>query len=82
VFKRLFWLAIGVAAGFSGSVWLQRRVKQAVDRFMPEQVQADVRVAWEEGRTAMRHREAELRRRYAPRGDTPDRAPGRSRAHR
>ena len=80
MFRRLFWLAVGAAAGFSGSMWIQRRVKQAVDRFAPEHVQQDVRAAWEEGRTAMRRREAELRRRYAPRGS--DRAPGRSRAHR
>lgn len=80
MFKRLFWLAVGVVAGFSGSVWIQRRVKQAVDRFAPEQVQSDVRAAWDEGRSEMRHREDELRRRYAPRRSNP--APGRSRAHR
>jgi hypothetical protein len=68
VFKRLFWLLVGVAAGFTGSVWLQRRVKQAVDRFTPEHVQADVRAAFREGRVAMRDREAELRGRYSPNG--------------
>lgn len=81
MFKRLFWLTVGAVAGFTGSMWIQRRVKQAVDRFMPEQVQADVKVAWEEGRDAMRQREAELRGRYGPRPHDP-RANGRSRAHR
>ena len=81
MFKRLFWLLVGVVAGFSGSVWIQRRVKQAVDRFAPEQVQSDVRAAWDEGRSAMQRREAELRGRYAPRGGA-NRPPGRSRAHR
>lgn len=80
MFRRLFWLAVGAVAGFSGSMWIQRRVKQAVDRFAPESVQQDVRAAWDEGRSAMRRREAELRRRYAPRSR--GRAPGRSRAHR
>ena len=68
MFKRLFWLLVGVIAGFTGSVWLQRRVKQAVDRFTPEHVQADVRAAVQEGRVAMRDREAELRQRHSPNG--------------
>jgi hypothetical protein len=68
VFKRLFWLVIGAIAGFTGSVWLQRRVKQAVDRFTPEHVQSDVKAALREGRVAMRAREDELRARYSPNG--------------
>jgi hypothetical protein len=68
VFKRLFWLSVGAAAGFTGSVWLQRRVRQAVDRLAPDSVQADVRAAWQEGRRAMRSRESELRERYSPNG--------------
>jgi hypothetical protein len=68
MFKRLFWLMVGVVAGFTGSVWLQRRVKQAVDRLTPEHVQADVRAALREGRDAMRDREVELRSRYSPNG--------------
>lgn len=71
MFKRLFWLALGVIAGLSGSYWLQRRVRQAVDRLAPEQVQADVRAAWQEGRSAMREREQQLRARYAPNGRQP-----------
>ena len=61
MFKRLFWLLVGAVAGFSGSVWIQRRVKQAGDRFAPEQVQSDVRAAWDEGRSAMQRRETPLR---------------------
>jgi hypothetical protein len=67
VFKRLFWLGVGAVAGFSGSYWLQQRVKRTVDRFAPENVKADARAAVAEGREAMRRREAELRRRYQPR---------------
>ena len=79
--KRLFWLTVGAIAGFTGSVWLQKRVKQTVDRFAPEAVQADVKAAVQEGRTAMRAREDELRERYSPHG--PRHSPnGRSRAHR
>lgn len=66
MFKRLFWLTVGVAGGFGGSVWLQRRMKQAVDRFAPESVQNDVKAALSEGRTAMKAKEAELRARYDP----------------
>lgn len=71
MFKRLFWLTAGVLAGFSGSYWLQRRVRQAVDRLAPEQVQADVRAAWHEGRIATRTKEIELRQRYRPTGRQP-----------
>jgi hypothetical protein len=81
VFKRLFWLTVGIVAGFTGSVWLQKRVKQTVDRFAPESVQADVKAAVQEGRSAMRAREDELRTRYSP--HAPRQSPnGRSRAHR
>jgi hypothetical protein len=64
VFKRLFWLTVGVSAGFGGSYWIQRRIRHAVDRLAPEHVQEDVKAAWAEGRIAMRTRELELRRRY------------------
>jgi hypothetical protein len=81
VFKRLFWLVVGGVAGFTGSVWLQRRVKHTVDRFAPESVQADVKAAVQEGRSAMRAREDELRARYSPHA-SPRTPTGRSRAHR
>ena len=66
MFKRIFWLTVGVASGFGGSYWIQRRVKQTVDRFAPDNLQADAKAAVVEGRTAMKEREAELRARYAP----------------
>lgn len=66
MFKRLFWLGVGAAAGFTGSVWIQRRVKQATDRFVPENVQRDVKAAVADGRAAMRSKEAELRARFDP----------------
>lgn len=72
MFKRVRWVSIGAAVGFGGSVWAQRRVRRAVERYLPEQVAAsagerarnlrsDVRDALEEGRLAMRSREEELR---------------------
>lgn len=66
MFKRLFWLTVGAAAGFSGSYWIQQRVKRAVDRFAPDNIHADAKAAVAEGREAMRRREAELRERYRP----------------
>lgn len=66
MFKRLFWLTVGAVAGFSGSYWVQQRVKRTVDRFAPDNLQADAKAAVVEGRTAAREREAELRERYGP----------------
>jgi hypothetical protein len=81
VFKRLRWLTLGAVAGVSGSIWAQRRVRQAVERVMPQQlsqevrrrvgrVSDDLRASLREGRTAMAEREAELRSRL-PDGVTP-----------
>lgn len=70
--KRSFWFVSGAAAGLGSSLWVQRRVKLVVERYVPEKVQeraADaarrvgpaVRDAVTEGRDAMRSREAEMR---------------------
>ncbi len=70
--KRSFWFVTGTAAGLGTSVWVQRRVRTAVERYVPEKVQARaadaarkvgpaVRDAVTEGRGAMREREAEMR---------------------
>lgn len=70
--KRTFWFVTGTAAGLGSSLWVQRRVKVAVERYVPEKVQeraADaarrvgpaVRDALTEGADAMRLREAEMR---------------------
>ncbi|MEX0767191.1 MAG: hypothetical protein WD029_01800 [Microthrixaceae bacterium] len=73
--KRLFWLSVGVAAGASGTVWVERQVKSRLESLQPEHlaVQAQKRAvsvgkhlldAAIEGRSAMRDRESELRARY------------------
>ena len=63
--KRLRWLSTGAAVGFGGSLWLQRKLKTASDRYRPAGVAgaaaARAREALEEGRAAMKAREAELR---------------------
>lgn len=70
--KRLFWLTVGLAVGFGTSFRLMRVMRRTVDRFLPERVSqdvrngvrsigAEVRAALDEGRTARREREAELR---------------------
>jgi hypothetical protein len=72
VFKRLFWLSVGLAIGFGSSFWLFRLVRETMARYTPEQLAddlasamrrlaADVRAAAAEGAQAMREAEAELR---------------------
>ncbi|HUS60551.1 MAG TPA: hypothetical protein VMY34_00035 [Acidimicrobiales bacterium] len=72
MFKRLFWLMVGVGFGFGVSFWVTRFIRQTVERYTPERVSndlaaairafgADVREAAREGAEAMREREAELR---------------------
>ena len=93
--KRVFWSTVGYAAGLSTSVYVQRRVRRAVEYYTPEQVRRDaavvgrqvadkardvvidLREAAAEGAEAMREREAELRREYAPDGPS-----GSTRPHR
>jgi hypothetical protein len=65
MFKRARWLTTGVAVGVGTSMWLQRRLKTAAQRYRPASVAvaaaARARDALDEGRRAMRQREAELR---------------------
>jgi hypothetical protein len=72
VFKRLFWLTVGVTLGSTSSFWLMRKVRRTVERFAPERLTQDVvtgarsfgaelLAAVDEGRSGMRQREAELR---------------------
>ncbi len=72
MFKRLFWLTVGMAIGFGTSFWVYRLLRQTLDRYRPEQVaeslarslrglRDDLRAALAEGREAMRQAEAELR---------------------
>ena len=63
--KRVRWLVTGAAVGFGGSVWLQRKVRTAAERWRPSGVAGAAATrakdALVEGRTAMREREAQLR---------------------
>lgn len=63
--KRARWLVTGAAVGFGGSLWMQRKLKGAANRYRPVGLAgaaaARARDALEEGRTAMREREAELK---------------------
>ena len=72
MFKRLFWLTVGMVIGFGTSFWVYRTLRQTLDRYRPEQVadsvarslqalREDVRAALAEGREAMRQAEADLR---------------------
>jgi hypothetical protein len=72
MFKRLFWMMVGIGIGFGFSFWLTRAVRQTMQRYSPEQVAdrftdalrglgTDLRAAVSEGRQAMREREVELR---------------------
>ena len=69
LFKRIRWITLGMGLGATGSVWVKRRVRQLVRDHSPPEVAArkaqsarsQVRAAVEEGREAMRQREAELR---------------------
>ena len=72
MFKRIFWLAIGLGLGFGLSFWFMRFIRETVDRYRPERVSQDLagaisklgddlRAAVREGRMAMAEREEELR---------------------
>ncbi|HET6964145.1 MAG TPA: hypothetical protein VFH58_05190 [Acidimicrobiales bacterium] len=65
MFKRVRWMTTGAAVGFGGALWLQRKLKTAANRYRPVGVAgaaaARAKDALEEGRVAMREREAELR---------------------
>lgn len=72
MFRRLFWLLIGVGFGLGTSFWVMRFVKETAARYSPERVSSDLtdaikglgtdlRLAVADGREAMRERESELR---------------------
>ncbi len=77
MFKRLFWLTVGMAIGFGTSFYLFRLVRDTMSRYAPEQVAEnlgsaarriadDLHAAAVEGREAMRQAEAELRAGHRP----------------
>ena len=72
MFRRLFWLMLGMGFGFGTSFWVMRFVKETAARYSPERVSADLtgaikglgtdlRLAVADGRAAMHEREAQLR---------------------
>ncbi len=74
MFKRLFWFTIGCGS----SLWVMRTVRRTVERLTPHRLTQDavagarsatdhLKAAIEEGRQAMREREAELRAEIARR---------------
>ena len=74
MFKRLFWFTVGCAS----SLWVMRTVRRTVERLTPHRLTqdavagarsagAELRAALDEGRQAMREREAELRAEIARR---------------
>jgi hypothetical protein len=73
MFKRVVWFGVGAAAGTVGTVWAEHKVRSQIDRARPinvaESARRAVRVALQEGRTAAREREIELRERYLSRGE-------------
>jgi hypothetical protein len=77
MFKRLFWLVVGVGFGVGMSVWLMRFIKGTVERYSPDRVSADLSSALRqlgtdiadavaEGRQGMHEAEAELREKLRP----------------
>lgn len=68
--KRIRWMTTGVAVGLGASVWLQRKLRSATDRYRPagvaEAAATRAKGALKEGRSAMRRREAELRGETGP----------------
>lgn len=72
--KRLLWFSIGCGS----SLWVMRTVRRTVERLMPNRLAreavagarsagGEIRAALDEGRHAMREREAELRAEIARR---------------
>jgi hypothetical protein len=72
VFKRLFWLTVGISVGVYGVLRTQRSLRRRAGRLRPEsmatevttalrELRVDLRKAIDEGRSAMSLREAELR---------------------
>ena len=73
MFKRVRWAGLGAALGAGAAVWTQRKLRVVAGRYAPAAIAGDavekaaslpanLRDALSEGRTAMREREAELRR--------------------
>ena len=72
MFKRLFWLLVGIGFGFGLAFWFMRFVKETIERYSPErvgsdlagavkQLGADLRAAADEFRAGMREAEDDIR---------------------
>ena len=72
MFRRIWWLFLGIGVGMGSSWWVTRRVKQVAARYTPEHLSnematsvrslgRDVRLSIQDGRQAMAEREAALR---------------------
>ena len=62
MFKRIRWMGTGAALGAGAVVWLQSRLRRYSPAGLAGEAVVRARSAIEEGRAAMRDREAELRR--------------------
>lgn len=82
MFKRATWMATGVCVGLGSAWWVERKVREQVERYLPDRVASDLadsarrlstdlKGAMAEGREVMRAREAELRHRVGSRPTPP-----------
>ncbi len=42
MFKRTFWATVGYGAGIGSSIYVQRRVRRAVERYTPDHIRREV----------------------------------------
>ena len=71
--KRMFWFVLGVVAGVTGSMYLQRRLQQVKERYTPPAIAnrmtdavkrfgSDVAESARAGKATMSERETDMRR--------------------
>lgn len=76
--RRLFWLTVGVAAGSTGTLWAERKIRERLEQLTPEHAANvvvdkakdagnNVLVAISRGRETMADTERELRGKYSER---------------
>lgn len=67
--KRVRWMVVGMGVSAAGKIWAKRKLSGFMQHYSPPQVasraaasaKGELRAALEEGRAAMKRREAELR---------------------
>lgn len=73
--RRLFWLTVGVAAGSTGTLWAERKIRERLEQLTPEHAAtvvmdkakdagSNVMTAISRGRETMTDTERDLRGRY------------------